>query len=350
METAADPEPMIDGGALHSLLAASGLVDVALAAQVGELAGEFPAIVERNLFLEFELSDCAAPAGFGFGFPAGALDRLRAVDHAFLLSPRGRPLRAALADDPFAADHCEHLNLFGDADPDWVEYDISDGRLAEVPFVFFRLPSRFRQVSQPAEVAGLCAALPGGASGDFEALMQSITLQGPAAPYRIGVARGRGFGWWRAIITELGVGQVQAALEGLEPLIDVRPLEAAAQFYASAMDQSGARFALSVDIQDGRVTAVDVECPYLFRVADPCARRAPLIAFLQEIVAAGLVSHSVAGWIADQAVRELAATCSQPGLRSQLHHLKFRLFGEPRPRIKAYLLLELLPGRQGGAA
>lgn len=341
---------MIDGGALRSLLAASGLVDPALAAQVGRLAGEFPATVQRNLFLEFEFADRAVPAGFGLGFSAGALDRLRAVDHAFLSSPRGQLLRAALADDPFAADHREHLNLFGDADPDWVEYDITDNRLAEVPFVFFRLPSRFCRVSQPAEAPGLCAALPKGAVGDFEALLQRILLQGPAAPYRIGVARGRGLGWWRAIITELGVEQVQAALEGLTTLIDAAPLQAAARFYARAMDQSGARFALSVDIQDGRVTAVDVECPYLFRVGDPSARAAPLAAYLHEIVASGLVSPSVAGWIADQAVRELAPPCGGPGLRTQLHHLKFRLVGEPRLRTKAYLLLELLPGPHGGGA
>lgn len=341
---------LVDGGALCNLLTASGLVDPALAAQVGRLAGDFPANVQRDLFLEFELADRPIPAGFGLGFPAGDLDRFRAVGHAFLSSHRGRALRAALADDPFAEDHRKYMNLFGDSDPDWVEYDISGNHLAEIPFVFFRLPSRLRQISLPAQVLELCAELPGGAGADFAALVRRAVELGTTAPYRIGVARSRGLGWWRAIITKLEFAQVLAALEGLGSVIDVRPLAAAARFYERGMDQPGACFALSIDVQDGRVTAVDVECPYLFRVADPAARAGPLSAYAREIATAGLVSAQTADWITDQAACEVTQPFGGPRLRSLLHHLKFRLVGEPRPRIKAYLHLELAVQAHGGDA
>ena len=332
----------IDQKGLKNLLGASGLVDPALAQQVGILAGRFPAPVQRDLFLEFEFGDEAVPAGFGLGFPAGALDRFRALQHPFLTSALGQSLEAAFADDPFAADHREHLNLFGDPDPDWVEYDVSNGRIDATPFVFFRLPSRLRRLANAQEVRALCAILPGEAeNGDFERLLNRIVALGPASPYRIGVARSRGAGWWRAIVTDLDREQVVVALEGLGASDYKGPLGPALRLYEQGMDRSGARFALSVDVLDDRITAVDVECPFLFRIADPEARAGPLSNYVREIADLGIVSRAAAAWIRDNVVRDVTLPQGGTSLKIMLHHLKFRLFGQPHLRTKAYLHLSL---------
>lgn len=333
---------LVDRDALTELLEASGLVEQALAQQVGLLAGRFPALVQRDLFLEFEFEEEAVPAGFGLGFSAGTLDHFRVVRHPFLTTALGRSLEAAFADDPFAADHREHLNLFGDSDPDWVEYDVCEGRVAATPFVFFRLPSRLRCLAGPEDVRELCAILPGRATnGDFERLLDRIVAGGSACPYRIGVAKSRGAGWWRAIITDIDCEQVVAALEGLGADNYRGPLELASRLYQRGMDRPGACFALSIDVHDDRITAVDVECPFLFRIADPNARAGPLSHYAREITAIGILSAATAAWIEENVVRDVTMPHGGPSLRIMLHHLKFRLFGEPHLRTKAYLHLGL---------
>lgn len=330
--------------ALTQLLAGSGLVDHNLALQAGALAGRFPAPVQSDLFLEFEFGEEAVPAGFGLGFSAGALDRFRAIQHPFLTTALGQSLEAAFADDPFAADHHEYLNLFGDPDPDWVEYDVSKGCLDATPFVFFRLPSRFRQLAGAQEVHALCAVFPGpAASDDFERLLNRIVVLGPISPYRIGVARSRGPGWWRAIITDLVLEQVVVALESLGAADAKELLEPASRLYEQGMDRSGACFALSIDVLDNRITAVDVECPFLFRIADPGARAGPLSSYVREMTDLGIMSEPTAAWIMDNVVRDVIQPQDGTSLKILLHHLKFRLFGQPHMRTKAYLHLGLTP-------
>ncbi len=335
----------VDGAALAQLLEASGLLDRALALGAGEIAGRFPAPVQSNLFLEFEFAEGPVPAGFGLGFEAGQLDHYRVVRDPFLSSAQGRSLQAAQADDPFAADHREHLNLFGDRDPDWVEFDIADALIAPTPFVFFRLPSRFRNIADTAEVGDLCAVLPGqDRGGEFSRLLDRIVAVAPACPYRIGVASSRGTGWWRAIVTNLNRRQVEAALTDLDADGLDGVLAPAARLYDRWMDNPGACYALSIDVNDDRVTAVDVECPYLFRVADAKARIEPLGDYAREIAGSGLVSPANAAWISGNAVRDVVSGQGNSTLRIMLHHLKFRLFGEPRLRAKAYLHLGLVAG------
>jgi len=336
---------LIDQDVLTQLLGASGLVDPALAQQAGVLAGRFPTPVQHDLFLEFEFGDEAVPAGFGLGFPAGALDRFRALQHPFLATALGQSLEAAFADDPFADDHREHLNLFGDPDPDWVEYDVSEGRMDTTPFVFFRLPSRLRRLASADNVRELCAILPGrAATGDFANLLNRIVTHGPASPYRIGVARSRGAGWWRAIVTDLDLEQVVLALEGLGAAHYEGPLGPASRLYEQGMDRPGARFALSIDVLDDRITAVDVECPFLFRIADPQGRAGPLRDYVREIADLGIVSGATAAWIQDNVVRDVTLPQGGASLKVMLHHLKFRLFGQPHLRTKAYLHLGLISG------
>lgn len=333
----------IDGAALAKLIQVSGLLDGTLALGVGEIAGRFPEPVQSNLFLEFEFAEGPVPAGFGLGFEAGLLDYYRVVRDPFLSSAQGQSLQTALARDPFAADHREHLNLFGDRDPDWVEFDIADALIAPTPFVFFRLPSRFRNVSDAAEVSALCAILPGQAlGGEFSRLLDRIVAVAPACPYRIGVARSRGAGWWRAIMTNLNRRQVEAALTDLDADGLDGVLAPAARLYDRWMDSPGACYALSIDVNDNRVTAVDVECPYLFRVADAKARVKPLGDYALEIAGSGLVSPANAAWISGNAVRDVGSSQVNSTLRIMLHHLKFRLFGVPRLRAKAYLHLCLV--------
>ena len=341
MTLAASVAPLlIDQDALTQLLGASGLVDPALAQQAGVLARRFPAPVQHDLFLEFEFGDEAVPAGFGLGFPAGALDRFRALQHPFLTTALGQSLEAAFADDPFAADHREHLNLFGDPDPDWVEYDVSDGRIDTTPFVFFRLPSRLRRLANAEAVHALCALLPGAAgNSDFERLLNRVVTLGAASPYRIGVARSRGAGWWRAIVTDLDHEQVVVALNGLGGADPEGPLGPASRLYEQGMDRSGARFALSIDVLDDRITAVDVECPFLFRIGDPEARAGPLSHYVREIADLGIVSGATAAWIRDNVVRDVTLPQGGASLKIMLHHLKFRLLGQPHLRTKAYLHL-----------
>lgn len=338
----------MDGSVLARLIEASGLFDRGLAAQAGALGGRFPALVQRNIFLEFELAREAIPGGFGLGFEAGQLDYFKIVRDPFLDSVQGRSLQAALIDDPFAEDHRQHLNLLIDGDPDWVEFDVADARINTTPFVFFRIPSRFGVIASPADVHELCAILPGRATeSDFSRLLDRIVAHGPARPYRIGVARSRGPGWWRPILTNLSLRQVEAALAGLTPDKFDRLLGPVARLYDRAMDSPGASFALSIDVQYDRITAVDVECPYLFRIAEPAARAGPTRAYTDELTAAGLISEQTATWIRHNVLRTIDPDGVNSTLRIMLHHLKFRLYGQPRPRVKAYLLLDLAerPGK-----
>lgn len=337
-------------GVLSDLLEVSGLVGQPLAQQAGQLAGRFPSVVQGDLFLEFEFREEAVPAGFGIGFSAGTLDYFRVVQHAFLATTQGRSLEAAFADDPFAADHLEHLNLFGDSDPDWVEYDISDGLIDPTPFVFFRVPSRLRRIAKPEDVRELCATLPGrGANADFECLLNRVVASGPAFPYRIGVARSRGPRWWRAIISGIDRDQVLAALEGFDIDGAEGALGPATRLYQQGMDQPGACFALSIDADGDRITAIDVECPFLFRIAAPDDRRAPFFDYSSEIAASGIVSAATAAWMNDHVIRDVVLPNGDASLRIMLHHLKFRLIGEPYLRTKAYLHLGLTTGSEPAA-
>ena len=115
------------------------------------------------------------------------------------------------------------------------------------------------------------------------------------------------------------------------------------------MDQPGACFALSIDAEGDRITAVDVECPYLFRISDPDARRVPFFDYSTEIVASGIVSAANAAWMNDQVFRDVALPKGDASLRILLHHLKFRLIGEPYLRTKAYLHLGLTAGSEPAA-
>ena len=338
----------IDGSALGRLIEASGLFDRGLATQAGALGGRFPASVQRNIFLEFELATEAIAGGFGLGFEAGQLDYYKIVRDPFLDSVQGLLLQAALIDDPFAADHRQYLNLQIDGDPDWFEFDVADGCIDTTPFVFFRIPSRFGVIASLADVHELCAVLPGRAiESDFARLLGRLVALGPARPYRIGVARSRGPGWWRPILTNLSLRQVEAALAGLTPDNFDSLLGPVARLYDRAMDSPGACFALSIDVQDDRITAVDVECPYLFRIAEPAARAGPTRAYTDELTAAGLISEQTATWIRHNVLRTIDPDGVNSTLRIMLHHLKFRLYGQPRPRVKAYLLLDLAerPGK-----
>lgn len=338
----------IDGSVLAQLIETSGLFDRGLATQAGALGARFPALVQRNIFLEFELAREAIPGGLGLGFEAGQLDYYKIVRDPFLDSVQGRSLQAALIDDPFTADHRQHLNLLIDGDPDWVEFDVADGCIDTTPFVFFRIPSRFGVIASLADVHELCAILPGQAmESDFPRLLDRIVAHGPAHPYRIGVARSRSPGWWRPILTNLSLRQVEAALAGLTPDNFDGLLGPVARLYDNAMDSPGACFALSIDLQNDRITAVDVECPYLFRIAEPAARAGPTRAYTDELTAAGLISEQTATWIRHNVLRNIDLDGVNSTLRIMLHHLKFRLYGQPRPRVKAYLLLDLAkrPGR-----
>ncbi len=338
----------MDGSVLSRLIEASGLFDRGLATQAGALGGRFPASVQGNIFLEFELATEAIPGGFGLGFEPGQLDYFKIVLDPFLDSAQGRSLQAALIDDPFAEDHRQHLNLQIDGDPDWVEFDVADGCIDTTPFVFFRIPSRFGVIASLADVHELCAILPGQAmESDFSKLLARIVALGPARPYRIGVSRSRGPGWWRPILTDLSLRQIEAALAGLTPDKFDDLLGPVARLYDRAMDSPGACFALSIDVQDDRITAVDVECPYLFRIAQPDARAGPTSAYTDELTAVGLISEQTATWIRENVVRTVNLDGVHSTLRIMLHHLKFRLYGQPRPRVKAYLLLDLAerPGK-----
>ena len=313
-----------------------------LARQAARLTERFPTGVQQDIFLEFELGQQAAPAGFGLGLTAGELDHYRVVRHPFLRTSTGRAIESAFAQDPFAADHVLHLNLFGDADPDWIEYDIAFGKLDTAPFVFFRMPSRFARITNAEEVEGLCALLPGPATGSgFEQLLLHIAGAGAFCPYRIGLSARRGPDWWRAIISDLTADQVAIAAEYLNCSPPCELLRAACGLYDRAMDCPGARFSLSVDVTGGQIMALDVETPFLFRIEDPAARAAPFAEYVGRLTEMDLASSWTADWLNDNLFRVLRSPDGRAGLRILLHHLKFRLFGAPYLRTKAYVLASL---------
>ncbi len=341
----------IDRAALAALLDASGLFDTALAADAAKLGGQFPAAVERNIFLECELAERASPAGFGLGFSPGDLDLYLARGGSFGSSPAGQAVEAALAADPFAADHAAYLNLLGDSDPDWVEYDIADRCIDPTPFIFFRLPSRFRVLTAPRQARDLCRILPGASdSGEFADLLDVLVALGRVNAYRIGVAQRRGQGWWRAIISNLHEDQVSAALTARGATDFERPLRRVRDFYATRIDNPGACFALSIDIQDDRIVAMDVETPYLFRIGNHAIRTTAFRDLLTTLAEDGIMPGSTATWLAGYCCRDVSVPGTARHLRVMVHHLKVRFLGSPHLRTKGYFHLDMADGAAFGGS
>lgn len=297
----------------------------------------------RNIFLEFELKEEPVPAGFGLGFPPGVWDHYVATSHWFLDSPTGREIESAMSEDPLAADHLVHLNLFGDCDPDWIEYDVTGGRFDAAPFVFFRLPSRFRRISTQEHVRAFSELLPSKPSlNEFIGLLESLVANGPIAIYRLGLSRRRGPTWWRAIVTNLSEDQVAAALHDGGACDFREPLAIARGLYADRIDNPGACFALSIDVLDGRISALDVECPYLFRISDRQARGEAALNLLGNLAHSGILSAKTRDWLSDRCCMEVGTESLARSLRISLHHLKHRFFGSPHLRTKAYFHLEMI--------
>jgi len=338
------PRPIfLDGTILTDLLERSGLFESDLATQAGKLSGQFPAAVERNIFLEFELREDPVPAGFGLGFPAGILDHYAATNHWFLQSPTGRAIEDAMSEDPFAADHLVHLNLFNDPDPDWIEYDVIGDRLEPSPFVFFRLPSRFRTISTSQQARALGELLPSNPpSSEFIGLLDALLANGPVVIYRVGVSRRRGPAWWRAIVTNLSKDQVAAVLSARGGCDFGEPLAIARGLYAGRIDTPGACFALSIDVHEGRISALDVECPYLFRISDRLVRSTAARDLLHNLARIGILSAKARDWLSDRCCMEVGTESLARSLRISLHHLKYRFFGSPSLRTKAYFHLEMI--------
>lgn len=332
----------VNRAALGELLELAELFDPDLAKRVANLGGQFPSIAERNMFLEYELQEEPIPAGFGLGFLPGLLDYYMATNHRFLQSSAGLSLAAALSDDLFASDHAIYLNLLSDADPDWVEYDINAKQIGSTPFVFFRLPSRYRSINTPEQTRGLCAILPGGAGNTkFASVLNTLVDFRPVEMYRVGIARHRGRAWWRAIITGLEVDQVAAVLGSQGAAGFEWPLELARKLYAGRADTPGAKFALSIDIENDCISAIDVECPYLFRINDISIRRSAFKELLAQFATAGTIRPKVATWLAEHCHKEVACHDSRQHLSVMVHHLKHRFLGCPHLRTKAYLHLDM---------
>ena len=334
------------GGAaeLAALLRSAGLFDETLALAAARLAARYPAVVRRNLFVEYELGAEPTPSGFGLGLPWGHYDGWISAGHGFLRTTTGRAVGAAMADDPFTDDHAVYLNLFSDDDPDWIEYDIDVGTLGDAPFVFFRAPSRLRALTGEGQVRALCGLIPGAPQGgDFAVLLETLLQQGPVGLYRLGRSRRRGEGWWRAILTELERDQVAAALRRFGAADYEAPLALAAAFYEGRVDTPGARFALSVDVKDAAITALDVEGPYLMRIGGPQVRAGALTDYLGGLAQLGTLNPAMAAWLGAQVRREVIAPDMRNGLQVQLRHLKQRFLGAPHLRTKAYLHIEVTP-------
>lgn len=333
----------IDHVALQELLNHAGLLEKDLSLQAARCARHFPAVVGRDMFVEYELGENRIASGFGLGFQHGLYDHYIATDHWFLKSSVGGAIETALSADPFKSDHEVYLNILSDGDPDWVEYDIDQGRLDETPFVFFRLPSRFQLISTPDQARGVCELLPdAGRNEQFATLLALLVGMGPAAMYRVGRAKQRGTGWWRAIISYLREDQVVAALLSLGASDFEAPLALARELYAGRADKPGACFALSIDVQDGGITAVDVECPYLFRLGDPAVRNSAFTDLAMQLVRHGTLSPATGDWLTSNGCcREIIAPQSGARMQVRVHHLKFRFLGSPHLRTKVYLHLEM---------
>jgi hypothetical protein len=322
------------------LLELTGLCDRTWARRVAEVAGRFPAVTERNMFLEYELGNRPVLAGLGLGFGPGVLSRYALTRHSFYRTPTGRAVDAALADDPFAADRAAYLDLLQDPDPDWIEYDVDEKQISLQPFVFFRPPSRFLTIATRKQTRSLCRIIPGAsATGEFARLLNALIALTPARIYRVGLARQRGQGWWRGIIAALSRDQVVAALRSQGATGFERTLDLMRDFYRVRADTPGSQFSLSVDVEGDRITAIDVECPYLFRIGDISARKSAFKELLAHRPAVGTISPRTASWLSKYCCKEVVSSESSRRLRVMVHHLKFRFLGSPHLRTKAYLHL-----------
>lgn len=326
----------IDASRLRGLLTASGLLDPGLSVDAAQLAGAFPDFTGADLFLEYDLGRHPIASGFGIGFPSGALDECIAFNHPFLETPEGQAVMSAFEADVFASDRAIYLDLFGDPDPDWIEYDIAEGHLDRAPFVFFRPPSRFRELQHAEQATAFCALAPDAlGGGGFARLLDRLLARAPLLPYRVGRADRRGPNWRRVILTRLTRDQVEDCLADED--FDLRAaLDASEAFYEHA-DTPGALYALSIDVVEGEVVALDVECAFLFRIADPGVSARAFDALAERLAAADIIAPAVAVWLSDNRFRIVSDPRTSGELIVQIHHLKHRIIGPGRPRTKAYL-------------
>jgi hypothetical protein len=328
-----------DAAALYRRLERVGLFDRVQSLNLSAFICRFPAIVRGNIFVEYELQPAPALAGCGVGFAPGILDRYSATGHRFCESDCGREIFSLLEKDPFAHDH--YLNIPADPDPDWIEYDVFRDAIGERPFVFHRFPTRYRNVSCPPHLGRLLADLPAElASEQLAAILSTAVELGPIGMYRAGFAPHRASDWCRVVVDRLNLDQIAAVLRGFGVQELPSPLEFVRDVYGCRNVRADTLFALSVDVQNGRVGRVDVECPYFPRFADPSVRRTVLDGVLALLVREGVLTESSAAWLAAQ-VRE-DANLDIPGTKLAIHHLKFRCLGSPLRRVKAYFLLGLV--------
>jgi len=335
--------------ALAELLETGGLCGARLCTRVAARASKFPTIVQRNIFLEYELSAFPAVAGMGVGFPAGVLEEYAVTNRAFLQGATGLAIQAAMSNDPFAKDHEAYVNARSDRDPDWVEYDVSGDEIEKTPFVFFRSPSRHRTIRSRSQINQVCQLLAVAPSAEFAILLRALVDSGPIVLYRVGVAHHRGPGWRRLLISHLCKSATLLALTWIGSIEFARVIEASEAFYGTRADAPGALYSLSLDVNGGQLSALDVECPYLFRVKSSSHRSEPFRAYLDLLVSTGHIDVNAAHWLSHFCTRTIDSGDRKSALSVSVHHLKHRLMGEPRGRAKAYLHLEALRGAASGA-
>ena len=97
---------------------------------------------------------------------------------------------------------------------------------------------------------------------------------------------------------------------------------------------------------DGCISAMDVECAYLFRIGDLAVRSSAFGTLLAQLARGGILSAAVADWLSAQCCRDVVATDPRGGMRVKVHHMKYRFLGSPHLRTKTYFHLEMTDHRE----
>ena len=319
-----------------------------------EHAASFPSADLHKLFFEWEWAEGSLrPAGYGHGFRPRALARLLAQDSAFAQTPRGEQILLALRQDPFDPSG-ERSRSSQDGEPEWIEYDLDARGVAELPGVFFALPSELRRIQTPEDARALLDALElrlpefstredrlGQDDSNDRSLRKvvaelaqaELALANPLRVYRLGRSENRAPGWLRLLIG----GLRPTSLDDLAPrLLGDYDSTIAGRIAAATPELARPRITAAIDVLEGRLAAIDLEGPYFFGLRDAATRAARTSQFCASLAHAGLLGDAAARAIAAIGLVEVELPDFDRRAVLVVDHFKFGVAGRHLGRIKLY--------------
>jgi len=329
-------------------LLATGLFDADRLERLGSHIAGFPELPRHRLFFEYRLHPHLELEGYGHGFGKVELPSVLQLGESL---PTLERIAGALAEDPFAHDRPLYLDIGGDSDPEFVEYDFVDGSFSDAPGVFFSFPTPFRwlwSIGLPGLEAKLGALVPRANASEkgpfWEFLEALMALEAGGATssgfFRLGLCSGRPGGWVRILL----IGPTPQALMAVTAEMGLDFDECTVNWLVAYLQSGGwshaSELVVSITILDGVIVSLDIEAPHFHKMTDPTQRAAAVGAFCHALQHRGLISATVAGILSRASVRRVGRDGEG---RVLLNHFKFGVSGATRGRIKTYFEMVLRP-------